>query len=54
MIPLKLIELILNIFAFIMYAIWAPIIKVITLVVEAHSKNTTKDDKGRSQTTGFS
>jgi len=46
LIPLKLIELILNIFAIIMYAIWAPIIKIITLIVGAHSNNTNKDDNG--------
>ena len=29
-----------------MYAIWAPIIKIITLIVGAHSNNTNKDDNG--------
>lgn len=45
LIPIKLVEFILNIFAFIIYAIWAPIIKIVKLIVGANSKNTTKDDK---------
>lgn len=45
LIPLKLIAFILNIFAFIIYAIWFPIIKIVTLIVGANSKNSTENDK---------
>lgn len=45
LIPLKLIEFILNIFAFIIYAIWFPIIKIVTLIVGTNSKNSTENDK---------
>lgn len=46
LIPLKLIELILNIFAFIVYVIASPFIKIISIIKGDNNKtNTTKDDK---------
>lgn len=45
LIPIKLIEFILNIFAFIIYAIWFPVIKIVSMITGSSSKNTTKDDK---------
>ena len=45
-IPLKLIELILNIFAFIVYVIASPFIKIVSIIKGDNNKtNTTKDDK---------
>lgn len=46
LIPLKLIELILNIFAFIVYVIASPFIKIVSIIKGDNNKtNTTKDDK---------
>ena len=45
LIPLKLIEFILNIFAFIIYAIWFPVIKIVSMVTGNNSKNSTENDK---------
>ena len=45
-IPLKLIELILNIFAFIVYVIASPFVKIVSIIKGDNNKtNTTKDDK---------
>jgi len=46
LIPLKLIELILNIFAFIVYVIASPFIKIVSIIKgDNNITNTTKDDK---------
>ena len=45
LIPIKLIEFILNIFAFIIYAIWFPVIKIVSMITGNNSKNTTENDK---------
>lgn len=46
LIPLKLIELILNIFAFIVYVIASPFVKIVSIIKGDNNKtNTTKDDK---------
>lgn len=46
LIPLKLIELILNIFAFIIYVIASPFIRIVSIIKGDNNKiNTTKDDK---------
>lgn len=46
LIPLKLIELILNIFAFIVFTIASPFVKIVSIIKGDNSKtNTTKDDK---------
>ena len=46
LIPLKLIELMLNIFAFIVYVIASPFIKIVSIIKGDNNKtNTTKDDK---------
>ena len=45
-IPLKLIEFILNIFAFIVCVIASPFIKIVSIIKGDNNKtNTTKDDK---------
>lgn len=45
LIPLKLIAFILNIFAFIIYAIWFPVIKIVSMITGNNSKNSTENDK---------
>ena len=45
LIPIKLIEFILNIFAFIIYAIWFPVIKIVSMITGNNSKNSTENDK---------
>ena len=46
LIPLKLIELILNIFAFIVYVVASPFIKIVSIIKGDNNKtNTEKDDK---------
>ena len=46
LIPLKVLELVLNIFAFIVWVIASPFIKIVSIIKGDNNKtNTTKDDK---------
>ena len=45
LIPLKLIELVLNIFAFVVYVIASPFIKIVSIIKGDSNKVVKKDDK---------